>query len=69
MKAVCKMLLSALMMALLTVSAWAEDVLLIASAPKTGDSMNMPLMIGLMVVAVIALIVLVIIMIRGNTKK
>lgn len=69
MKAVCKMLLSALMMALLTVSAWAEDVLLIASAPKTGDRMNMPLMIGLVVVAAIAIIVLVIIMIRGNKKK
>ena len=69
MKSVCKMLLSALMMALLTVSAWAEDVLLIAPAPKTGDSMNMPLMIGLIVVAVIAIIVLVIIMIRGNKKK
>ena len=69
MKSVCKMLLSALMMALLTVSAWAEDVLLIAPAPKTGDGMNMPLMIGLIVVAVIAIIVLVIIMIRGNKKK
>lgn len=69
MKAVCKMLLSALMMALLTVNVWAEDVLLIASAPKTGDRMNMPLMIGLVVVAVIAIIVLVIIMIRGNKKK
>ena len=68
MKAVCKMLLSALMMALLTVSAWAEDVLLIASAPKTGDSMNMPLMIGLIVVAVIAIIVLVILMLRNNKK-
>ena len=69
MKSVCKMLLSALMMALLTVSAWAEDVLLISSAPKTGDCMNMPLMIGLVVVAAIAIIVLVIIMIRGNKKK
>lgn len=69
MKTVCKTLLSAVMMALLTVSAWAEDVLLIAPAPKTGDSMNMPLMIGIVVVAVIAIIVLVIIMLRGNKKK
>ena len=56
------------MIALLTVSAWAEEILLIAPAPKTGDSMNMPLMIGLIVVAVIAIIVLVIIMIRSNKK-
>ena len=68
MKTVCKTLLCTLMMALLTVSAWAEEILLIAPAPKTGDSMNMPLMIGLIVVAVIAIIVLVIIMIR-STKK
>lgn len=69
MKNVCKTLLCTLMVALLTVSAWAEEVLLIAPAPKTGDRMNMPLMIGLIVVAVIAIIVLVIIMIRSNKKK
>ena len=69
MKNVCKTLLCTLMAALLTVSAWAEEVLLIAPAPKTGDRMNMPLMIGLIVVAVIAIIVLVIIMIRSNKKK
>ena len=69
MKNVCKTLLCTLMVALLTVSAWAEEILLIAPAPKTGDSMNMPLMIGLIVVAVIAIIVLVIIMIRSNKKK
>ena len=68
MKTVCKTLLCTLMIALLTVSAWAEEILLIAPAPKTGDSMNMPLMIGLIVVAVIAIIVLVIIMIRSNKK-
>ena len=68
MKAVCKTVLSALLVALLTVSAWAEDVLLIAPAPKTGDRMNMPLMIGLVVVAVIAIIVLVILMLRNNKK-
>lgn len=68
MKAVYKLLLCTLMMALLTVSAWAEDILLIAPAPKTGDSMNMPLMIGLIVVAVIAIVVLVIIMLRNNKK-
>ena len=48
MKTVCKTLLCTLMIALLTVSAWAEEILLIAPAPKTGDSMNMPLMIGLL---------------------
>ena len=69
MKNVCKTLLCALMTVLLTVNAWAEDVLLIAPAPKTGDRMNMPLIIGLIVVAVIAIIVLVILMIRGNKKK
>ena len=68
MKAVCKTLLCGLMMALMTVSAWAEELLLIAPAPKTGDGMNMPLMIGLIVVAVVAIIVLVIIMMRNNKK-
>ena len=68
MKAVCKTLLCGLMVALMTVSAWAEELLLIAPAPKTGDGMNMPLMIGLIVVAVVAIIVLVIIMMRNNKK-
>ena len=68
MKAVCKTLLSALLVALLTVSAWAEEILLIAPAPKTGDRMNMPLMIGLIAVAVVAIVVLVIIMLRNNKK-
>lgn len=68
MKAVCKALLSTLMVVLLTVSAWAEEILLIAPAPKTGDRMNMGLMIGLIVVAVVAIIVLVIIMLRNNKK-
>ena len=35
MKAVYKLLLCTLMTALLTVSAWAEDILLIAPAPTT----------------------------------
>ena len=68
MKAVCKTMISALLVALLTVSSWAEEVLLIAPAPKTGDRMNMGLMIGLIVVAVIAIIVLVILMLRNNKK-
>lgn len=68
MKTVCKTLLSALMVVLLTVSAWAEEILLIAPAPKTGDRMNMGLMIGLIVVAVVAIIVLVLIMLRNNKK-
>jgi len=51
------------------VSAWAEEVLLIAPAPKTGDNMNMGLLIGLIVVAVIAIIVLVLIMLRNNKKQ
>ena len=68
MKKMLKVVLSALMMTLLTVSAWAEDVLLIAAAPKTGDRMNMPLMIGLIVVAFVAIIALVIIMVRNNKK-
>ena len=69
MKKLLKTLCSALMMTLLTVSAWAEEVLLIAPAPKTGDRMNMPLMIGLIVVAAIAIIVLVVIMVRNNKKR
>lgn len=69
MKAVCKTVLSTLLVALLTVSAWAEEILLIAPAPKTGDRMNMGLMIGLIVVAVIAIIVLVLIMLRNNKKQ
>ena len=69
MKAVCKMVLSTLLVALLMVSAWAEEILLIAPAPKTGDRMNMGLMIGLIVVAVIAIIVLVILMLRNNKKQ
>lgn len=68
MKTVCKTLLCGLMMALLTVSAWAEEILLIAPAPKTGDRMNMPLLIGLIAVAVVAIVVLVIIMLRNNKK-
>lgn len=66
MRTVCKTLLCTLMAALLTVSTWAEEILLIAPAPKTGDSMNMGLMIGLIVVAVVAIVVLVIIMIRNK---
>ena len=66
MRTVCKTLLCTLMAALLTVSTRAEEILLIAPAPKTGDSMNMGLMIGLIVVAVVAIIVLVIIMIRNK---
>ena len=69
MKNLLKMMLSALTMALLTVSVWAEEILLIAPAPKTGDRMNMGLMIGLIVVAIIAIIVLVIVMIRNNKKQ
>ena len=68
MKAVCKTVLSTLLVVLLAVSAWAEEILLIAPAPKTGDRMNMGLMIGLIVVAVIAIIVLVLIMLRNNKK-
>ena len=68
MKKLLKMMLSALTMALLTVSVWAEELLLIAPAPKTGDRMNMPLMIGLVAVAFVAIIVLVVIMIRNNKK-
>ena len=68
MKNICKTFLCALMMALLTVSAWAEEILLIAPAPKTGDRMNMGLMIGLIAEAVADIIVLVIIMIRNNKK-
>ena len=56
-------------MMLLPVGAWAEEILLIAPAPKTGDRMNMGLMIGLIVVALIAIIVLVIVMIRNNKKQ
>ena len=69
MKSMLKAGLGTLVMALLSVSAWAEDVLLIAPAPKTGDRMNMPLLIGLVVVAAIAIIVLVIIMLRNNKKQ
>lgn len=68
MKKMMKLMLSAMMMALMTVSAWAEDILLIAPAPKTGDRMNMPLMIGLIVVVFVAIIALVIIMVRNNKK-
>ena len=68
MKNLLKMMLSALTMALLTVSVWAEEILLIAPAPKTGDRMNMPVMIGLVAVAFVAIIVLVVIMIRNNKK-
>lgn len=68
MKHLMKLVLSTLLAAMLTVSAWAE-MLLIAPAPKTGDRMNMGLMIGLIVVAVIAIVVLVILMIRNNKKK
>jgi LPXTG-motif cell wall-anchored protein len=68
MKKLLKMMLSALTMALLTVSVWAEEILLIAPAPKTGDRMNMPVMIGLVAVAFVAIIVLVVIMIRNNKK-
>ena len=68
MKKLLKMMLSALTMALLTVSVWAEEILLIAPAPKTGDRMNMPAMIGLVAVAFVAIIVLVVIMIRNNKK-
>lgn len=69
MKHLLKSALSALMMAFLTVSVWAEEILLIAPAPKTGDRMNMGLMVGMIVVAAIAIIVLVIIMIRNNKKQ
>ena len=68
MKKLLNVMLSALTMALLTVSVWAEELLLIAPAPKTGDRMNMPLMIGLVAVAFVAIIVLVVIMIRNNKK-
>ena len=68
MKKMMKLMLSAMMMALMTVSTWAEDILLIAPAPKTGDRMNMPLMIGLIVVVFVAIIALVIIMVRNNKK-
>ena len=60
MRNLLKAALCTLTMMLLTVSAWAEEILLIAPAPKTGDRMNMGLMIGLIVVALIAIIVLVI---------
>ncbi|MBR5571667.1 MAG: LPXTG cell wall anchor domain-containing protein [Oscillospiraceae bacterium] len=69
MRNLLKVLLCTLTMMLLTVSAWAEEILLIAPAPKTGDRMNMGLMIGLIVAAFIALVVLVIIMIRNNKKQ
>lgn len=69
MKHLLKSALGALMMAFLTVSVWAEEILLIAPAPKTGDRMNIGLMVGMIVVAAIAIIVLVIIMIRNNKKQ
>ena len=69
MRNLLKAALCTLTMMLLTVSAWAEEILLIAPAPKTGDRMNMGLMIGLIVVAIIAIIVLVIVMIRNNKKQ
>ena len=68
MKHLVKTVLSALMAALLTVSAWAE-MLLIAPVPKTGDRMNMPLLIGLISVVVIAIVVVPIFMLRNNKKQ
>lgn len=68
MKHLMKLVLSTLLAAMLTVSAWAE-MLLIAPAPKTGDHTNMALLIGLVAVAAVAIVVLVILMIRNNKKK
>ena len=68
MKHLVKTVLSALLVALLTVSAWAE-MLLIAPAPKTGDRMNMPLLIGLIAVVIVAIVVVLIIMLRNNKKQ
>ena len=68
MKNLLKTSLCAVMMALMMVSVWAEEILLIAPAPKTGDRMNMGLMVGMIVVAAIAIVVLVIIMVRNNKK-
>lgn len=69
MKYFVTLMLGTVMMTLLTVSAWAEEILLIAPAPKTGDGMNMGLMVGLIVVAAAAIVVLAVIMIRNNKKQ
>lgn len=69
MKRLLRTVLCTMMTTLLTVSARAEEILLIAPAPKTGDRMNMPLLIGLIVAAAVAIIVLVIIMIRNSKKQ
>ena len=62
MRNLLKTTLCALLLAALTVPAWAM------TAPCTGDRMNMPLMIGLIAAAVVAIVVLVIIMTRSNKK-